>query len=426
MTPSSQLRASARLAFICASLCFLACEATAGTMQILYTFVGNGSGSTPEGALVLDRQGNLYGIAAHGGPRNGPMVYELSPAAGETWTETVLHSFGGQTSGDLPFPSLTIDAAGVLYGTVTHNPGGSGEVYSLTPPSTPGGAWTYQTLTHFGGTGKADGGLPAGSLLLDHQATLYGVTYVGGDERGAKPCDCGLVYSLTRTGPSGPWTRQILSVFHAPPDGDFPYAGLTIGANGALFGTTTQGGTGPCRDGSNVTVIGCGTLYSLRSHAAGWRRKTLYSFDRQPPSEPTDALTLGPDGALYGFSTLAAYRFAPPGAPGAGWVPSVIHTFAGGFAGTSPVGAPVFDKAGNMFGLTRSFGGGGPVTLFKLEPPASNPNGAWTHATLLKLSGSGFTDQPAGGLARGPDGTLYGAFGPGPDDADGYVFALKP
>jgi len=84
---------------------------------ILHVFKGPGGG-TPYGSLIVDSGGNLYGTTLQGGAHNGGTVFELSPA-GNQWKEKVLHSFGA--SGDLasPFAAVTFDAKGNLYGTAS-------------------------------------------------------------------------------------------------------------------------------------------------------------------------------------------------------------------------------------------------------------------------------------------------------------------
>lgn len=68
--------------------------------------------------LILDSAGNLYGTTYQGGASGAGTVYEISPAAGGKWTETVLHNFAGGTSDGLnPESGLAFDSAGNLYGT---------------------------------------------------------------------------------------------------------------------------------------------------------------------------------------------------------------------------------------------------------------------------------------------------------------------
>ena len=86
----------------------------------------------------------------------------------------------------------------------------------------------------------------------------------------------------------------------------------------------------------------------------------------------------------------------------------------------------MFDAKGNIYGMTRSSGIFGPVTLFRLTRPVSNPGGPWAHAELFRIDGKGLVSQPAGGLTRGPDGTLYGAIGANAKGSLGYIFSFKP
>jgi uncharacterized repeat protein (TIGR03803 family) len=62
----------------------------------LYAFSG-GDGRGPYAGLIFDSNLNLWGTTLFGGASGYGTVFELSPAAGGTWTEKFLYSFqGGQ------------------------------------------------------------------------------------------------------------------------------------------------------------------------------------------------------------------------------------------------------------------------------------------------------------------------------------------
>jgi len=142
------------------------------TDTTLYAFHDGLDGGTPDGGLVLDSAGNLYGTTFTGGSDGRGVVYQLSPSNG-SWSITTLHSFTGGEQGGTIFASLTFDPAGNLYG-VTTNAGlnGTGNVFELTPSN---GGWTYTDLYDF----PASGGNPYGTLLWNN-GTLYGTTLYGG------------------------------------------------------------------------------------------------------------------------------------------------------------------------------------------------------------------------------------------------------
>ena len=114
-------------------------------------------------------------------------VFELTPAAGGSWTEKVLHNFGSGTDGSYPSAGLIFDAAGNLYGTTSS--GGSysgGTVFRVNAQGEGPGA------ASFNGT---DGAEPHASLILDAAGNLYGTTNVGGTYRH------GTVFEITNTPP---------------------------------------------------------------------------------------------------------------------------------------------------------------------------------------------------------------------------------
>ena len=104
---------------------------TTGKFRTLYTFTGGVDGQFPDAGLIRDQKGNFYGTAAGGGTFGGGVVFELSPMG----KETVLHSFAlTRGDGSVPQGALIRDSSGNLFGT-TQNGGafGYGTVFKLTP-----------------------------------------------------------------------------------------------------------------------------------------------------------------------------------------------------------------------------------------------------------------------------------------------------
>jgi uncharacterized repeat protein (TIGR03803 family) len=175
---------------------------TTWTHKLLYSFCRQGGatctdGQNPEGGLIMDKAGNLYGTTAAGGLYGGGTIFELTPnATRTTWTFKVLYSFCAQV-GCSPSPGLVMDKAGNLYGTTSGGnvPGETaGIVFELTPDAART-AWTLKVLYSFcprGGT-CTDGRLPNGGLFMDASGNLYGTTATGGAH------DEGTVFELKRS-----------------------------------------------------------------------------------------------------------------------------------------------------------------------------------------------------------------------------------
>ena len=195
------------------------------TERVLYAFKSNGvDGTQPVAPLTFDIAGNLYGTTSTGGQSETcsscGTIFKLTPNSGGSWTESVLYSFTGLGDGQYPQGELILDTAGNLYGTniasenngggavfkldtngglsVVKHPGtyvyaglvfdpegnlygttvstgplggGGGVVFKLTPRS--GGGWTNNVVHAF--VGK-----PAqhswANLVLDKAGNLYGTT----------------------------------------------------------------------------------------------------------------------------------------------------------------------------------------------------------------------------------------------------------
>jgi uncharacterized repeat protein (TIGR03803 family) len=371
----------------CGTVYKLAPPATKGgawTETVLYVFKGHAQndGATPEGGLVIDEAGNLYGTTGYGG--SGPClllggavgcgtVYELSPPAkqGDPWTETVLHSFQGGKDGYVASGDLVFDTAGNLYGATLFGGGKGttcdslyggqcGTVFKLSPPKTKGGKWTEKVLHSF--AGATDGAQPNGGLVLDGKGNVYGTTYAGGRE------DWGTVFALgppNRKG--GAWTEKQLHVFTTGNAGGLPSAGVIFDLNGNLYGTTL------------------GTLFRLAppsKKSDHWERTTLYAFCNQGGGgcEPEGSLILDSSGRLYGTTYYgfgeelygSVFRLRAPAKEGEAWVVDYLYGFLSAPDGLYPAAQLVFDKAGNLYSTTTG-GGRGTCsrycgTVFEVKP----------------------------------------------------------
>jgi uncharacterized repeat protein (TIGR03803 family) len=161
------------------------------TESVLFNF---GTSEIPEGnpyaGVILDASGNLYGTIYSGGVHNDGAVFELSPGAGGAWTVTFPHSFyANGKDGYNPQGALVFDSAGNLYGTTLN--GGAyayGLAFELTPKV--GGGWTEKPLHSFNNNGK-DGYNPTAGLIFGPNGKLYGTTGVGGTFGG------GTVFEIT-------------------------------------------------------------------------------------------------------------------------------------------------------------------------------------------------------------------------------------
>jgi hypothetical protein len=306
-------------------------------------------------------------------------LFELSPPSekGGAWTETILYSFPTAKQGYLPNGDLVLDSAGNLYGATTFGGtkgttcdgfygGQCGVVFKLSPPKTKGGKWTEKVLHSF--ASGTDGANPNGGLVLDSKGALYGTTYAGGDSQGdCGASGCGTAFGLqppTKSG--GAWTETILHRFNpTKSDGELPMAGLIMGKKGLLYGTT------------DVTVF---RLAPPPTKSGRWKETIMYTLN-QDAYNPQAPLILDQSGILYGTTNVGSgqslhgsvFRMKPPGQKDGSWTFSVLHRFLGPPDGDFPGASPVFGKNGELYSTTE-WGGtgqacqGGCGTVFEVGP----------------------------------------------------------
>jgi len=215
----------------------------AGVETILRSFTGGADGGIPNGGLVRDKEGNLYGTTFTGGSANLGTVFKVTPAG----VFSTIYTFPDTAHGSHPNATLTLNPNGTLYGTTQYGGASNrGAVFSLEPDSS-----AVTILYSF--AGMPDGAYPQAQLVL-HGGDLYGTTTEGGSSNN------GTVFKLTTAG-----TETILHNFANSPDGAFPTAGVAVDKAGNLYGTTLHGGS------NNVN----GTVYKIDT--AG-NETLLYSF----------------------------------------------------------------------------------------------------------------------------------------------------
>ena len=336
---------------------------------VLYDFQFGVDGQTPQGLLLAGANHVLYGVTGGGGDSGEGTVFALQPPAGggTPWIETPLYSFGGPPSdGAGPSDGLIADPNGTLYGATTFGgsataccdcPGpvpGCGAVFSLTPPSTPGGAWTENVLYSF--SGGSDGSEPVGGLVLSQNGVLYGVTLLGG------AAGYGVVYALTPpTAPGGAWVETTVYSFQNLLDGGTPRGPLVAYKNGDLVGT--------CRDGGQQAL---GTAFALTppsTPGGPWTEHTLWSFGVVPGDgvAPVAGLTLV-DGLLYGvtfeggaYGDGTVFQLTPPAALGIPWTETILHSFNPSSAtldGSNPSSRLSLGPSGALYGSTSGSSAG--------------------------------------------------------------------
>ncbi len=353
---------------------------------VIYNFcssTGCVDGNGPDGGVVIDAKGNLYGTAEFGGTKGLGVVFELSPSA-SGWTETVLYNFcqqRGCADGDEPFAKMIMDSAGNLYGTTsiggTGGGNGNGVAFKLTRGAS---GWTESVLYKFcQQTNCADGSQPWGGLVMDHAGNLYGTTSQGGG--GALNCDkfkesCGVLYELSPG--AGGWKQSVLYDFcsaAACADGAEPLASLILDSKGNLYGTTLGGGNPACQ----VQAHGCGVVFELSPSGSAWSESVLYTF-----SGATDGGVLfapvvldskgnlsgttyqgGNQGCGSGMGCGVVFKLSPVSS--GGWKENVRHSFAGGSDGVFPLGGLVIDTSGRLYGTTSLGGTASFGVLFELE-----------------------------------------------------------
>lgn len=266
---------------------------------------------------------------------------------------------------------------------------------------------TFTTLVNFTSAGISNrGAYPFGGLAVGADQALYGTTSAGGAN------DFGTVFRVTVTGALT--TLAEFDYSGGTTAGATPYGALVQGAAGVFYGTTQLGG-GP----------GFGTVFRI---TAGGMFTTLFEFQNAGSPRgayPQSGLRRAVDGSFYGctyaggsagFGTV--FRFSDPGSL------TTLVEFTG-LAGVRPgayPAAPLCQTAdGDVYGVTSGGGAADKGTVFRLTA------GTGTFASLREFTnaiGGVRGALPLGGLQQSADGTLLGTTSVGGALGNGTIYRL--
>jgi len=405
---------------LCAAL--FASSSQASSESILYSFKGGADGGLPFAGLLADSAGDLYGTLTEGGSAGSGAVFELIPPAkaNKPWKKKLLYSFkGGPKDGAGPQGGLVADPAGNLYGTTVGGGSGFGAVFELIKPAPSKTAWKEKVLYIF--NGGLDGSMPDGTLLLDASGNLYGTTSEGGGGGvttcivANAPVYCGTVFKLTPPAPhTKSWAETILYSFTGGAnDAAVPRASLIVNNNGVLYGTTEYGGP-----------FDFGTVFSLAPPAGGqgaWTESVLLFFPAGEGVAPQSTLLMDNFSNLYGTSNESVFELAPGGQY------SVLHHFQGQDGAYPGYAGLITDANGNLFSTTSAGGfNSNNGTVFEMMPPVGGQT-AWTQTVLHTFVGNPTDGQtPYSPLIMNAAQALYGTTFNGGTYNLGAVFKFVP
>jgi uncharacterized repeat protein (TIGR03803 family) len=268
-------------------------------------------------------------------------------------------------------------------------------------------------------TGGTGGATPTAGLTLDAQGNMFGTTAVGGNLAECSGQGCGTVFMMDPLG-----NETVLYSF----TGGYaePSSSLVLNAQGDLYGTTAAGGTDDF-----------GTVFKV--DAAG-NETTLHNFTGTNGDGINPIGGLVPDGRgnLYGTTNLGGSR-TQCGGSGCGTVfridaqgnEQVLYSFVGitpdKVDGSEPSAGLVLDALGNLYGTTTGGGNtgcdigganyGGCGTVFKLDT-------AGNETLLYKFTGGADGGNPFAGLVMDATGNLYGTTANDGATGGGTVFKL--
>lgn len=367
------------------------------TYTNLFSF-SNSTGTNPYSGVTLDAQGDLFGTTELGGSDNEGTIYELVKGTDGSYTYVNLISSGGTFA--TPYSGVTLDSQGDLFGTLTAN--GGETVYELVKGSS--GGYTYNKTNLV--TESFPSGFSAAGVVFDAQGNLFGITAGGGAN------NQGSAFELTKgTGGSYAYTN-LFSFGNSDPD--YSITGVKQDAQGNLYGASTLGGA----DGFGTV------FELVKGPSGAYTYTTLLSFNGINGMNPNAGVTLDAQGDLFGTTTFGGNHYDGEVYElvyGSGGTYTYSNLFSfNGTNGKNPRSGVILDAKGDLFGTTSNGGAYGNGTVFELAKEAS---GTYSYTDLFSFDGSDGS-EPAAEVTLDSQGDLFGTTYEGGEYGDGTLFEL--
>ncbi len=360
---------------------------------------------------------NLIGTLVQG--RDGNLYGVTGGSLFKMTTEgtlTTLASFNG-TNGILPHAGLVLATDGDFYGTT----GFGSESYGDEGPQSLGFGTVFRitpegVLTTLVSFKFTNGASPMAELVEGADGNLYGTTSDGGPYHDQNGAGCGTIFRVTRDGV----LTTLLPFNSAGNSGYSAWGPLVQGSDGQFYGTTRAGGALTNADG-----WGSGTFFKIDSAGAF---TVLSPLDGTNVSGSMFGLVQDANGSFYwtGFDGTNLDSWGNPLGNVFRATPEGLLTTLVSFNGTNGAlpRALMLGTDGNFYGLTGRGGAdysgpdaSGHGTVFQMTPGG-------TITTLVSLAGTN-GDTPFGGLVQGWDGNLYGMTMDGGAYGYGTIFRLS-
>ncbi len=355
-----------------------------GTFTVLRPLKSTTDGRYPQGSLVRGTDGNFYGMTNAGGTNGYGTIFRISPGGA---TFTVLRHLSRTTDGSSPAGSLVQNTDGAFYG-MTYSGGTTG--YGTLFRITTGGS--FSVLHHL--DGSSQGSLPVANLVQGTDGNYYGTTSAGGTT------NHGTVFRTCTNG-----TYTVLYSLNRTPHGGAPLGNLVQGADGAFYGTSSEGGSNAAGTIFRITTGGSFTVLRHLSSSADGRN-------------PRAGLVRGTDGAFYGTTYGGGsnghgtiFRIT------AGGTYTVLRHLSSLTDGRNPEAELVQGNDGAFYGSTYNGGSNGWGTIFRITAGG-------TFTVLRHLSSSTDGRYPEGSLTQAPDGAFYGVNSAGGSNGGGTIFRI--
>jgi uncharacterized repeat protein (TIGR03803 family) len=321
------------------------------TPTLLATFSGT-DGASPDGSLITDAAGDLFGATGSGGANNDGTIFEITMTTNGNYSgQTVLASFSG-SNGNGP-TGVSIDAAGDLFGTtLTGGADNKGTVFEITKNGS-GYSSTPTVLVSFNGT---DGAFPFASVIMDSAGDLFGTTDGGGANGD------GTVFEIAKTATGYSSTPTELVSFNGT-DGASLQTHLVMDAAGDLFGTAGGGANG------------LGEVFEIVKTGSGYSSTPTVIYNSVSGAVVDSNLTLDAAGDIYGTTALGG----PNNTSGVFEIAKTANGY-GPMTGVQAFNSSnipdyglFMDASGDLFGQTGQGGANGDGSVFEIKPTALTP-----------------------------------------------------